>query len=470
MGKRGDFMRNRIASKITSIVVFVMMLIIVVMIVSVYFFSKSFYKEHLSHELENRLMVYSSILEGENVEKGEDLSYLIDEKEDLHMVLFSSSFEEIFTTKQTAEKNINHYKKWVQEREIPLNVPLIEHVKSDVNFHIPHIWAVKKIMINGNVTYLFVDQDTGEFQNTQIRLLVLLLLMGMVLFIVGLFLSLYLSKKISLPLQAMGKTTNQIAKGDYEAELSIQSSDEVGALAEDIRLMAKQLKGYRNSRRQLLSHIAHDLRTPLTYIKAYSAVIKDSSQMEEGIWREYIRVIYQESIRMEHLVKDLFELTKLDEGAIQLKKEEVFIVPWVMAVIESKRLVFDQHSISTVVSYDDGELKVKMDKDRMSQVFNNLVENSIRYTKGGEIRIHISTDKENVFIQIQDNGQGIPEKDLPFIWDRFYRVDKSRSSESGGSGLGLSIVKQLVELHQGEITVESQLVKGTTFTIKLKKV
>jgi signal transduction histidine kinase len=469
MGKKGVFMRNRIASKITSIVVFVMMLIIVVMIVSVYFFSKSFYKEHLSHELENRLMVYSSILVGENVEKGGDLSYLIDEKEDLHMVLFNSSFEEIFTTKQTGEKNINHYKKWVQEREIPLNEPLIEHVKSDVNFHIPHIWAVKKIMINGNVFYLFVDQDTGEFQNTQIRLLFLLLSMGMVLFIVGLFLSLYLSKKISLPLQAMGKTTNHIAKGDYEAELNIQSSDEVGALAEDIRLMAKQLKRYRNSRRQLLSHIAHDLRTPLTYIKAYSAVIKDSSQMEEGIWREYIRVIYQESIRMEHLVKDLFELTKLDEGAIQLKKEEVSIVPWMMTVIESKQLVFDQHSISVVLSYDDGELKVKMDKGRMNQVINNLIENSIRYTKGGEIRIHVSSEKESVLIKIQDNGQGIPEKDLPFIWDRFYRVDKSRSSESGGSGLGLSIVKQLVELHQGEITVESQLGKGTTFTINLKK-
>jgi signal transduction histidine kinase len=462
----GGPMKHRIASKITSVVLFIIMFIIVTMIISVYYFSKSFYKEQLNDQVENRLLLYSSLLEV-GYDKETLGSFLkLEDENDIHFVLFDQFLNPIFTSTETAQHNMDRYREWVIGRNQLNHTPIIEHVET-INFHIPHIWAMKKITIHGQLAYLFIDQDTGEFEQTKVRLLMLLLFLGASTFLLGLFLTLYLSKKISKPLIAMGKATTEISQGNFNATLDIQSSDEVGALAEDIQDMAKQLKKYRDSRQQFLSHISHDLRTPLTYIKAYSAVMKDATKVEEQEWRGYIQVIYQEALRMEHLVKDLFELTKLDEGQIQLHVEKVALAPWLKSIVKSRELILEQYSITTKINFMDENLSISIDKERMAQVINNLLENSIRYTKGGHISINVSSDNEYVQIEIQDTGAGIPEEDLPHIWDRFYRVDKSRSTESGGSGLGLSIVKQIVLLHNGDISIKSEYGKGTTFIIKL---
>jgi signal transduction histidine kinase len=446
----------------------IIMLVIVIMIVSVYSFSKSFYKDHLTDEVQNRLSLYSSILQVNYDEETLKSTLKLDE-DTIHFVLFDQFLNPLFTSTEAANQNVDHYRNWMVGKDITQE-PIIEHVETNMDFHIPHIWATKKIIANGQVVYLFLDQDTGEFENTKIRLLKLLLFMGLLSFLVGLLFTVYLSRKISKPLRAMGKITNQIAKGDFDAQLDIHGSDEIGELAEDIRLMAKQLKTYRDSRQQLLSNISHDLRTPLTYIKAYSAVMKDAPKVEEQEWRGYVKIIYQEALRMEHLVKDLFELTKLDEGQVKLHFEEVLLIPWLKSIVESRQLMFKKHSIATQVSYDYEGISVPIDKERMTQVINNLLENSIRYTVGGKIEIKVdSSAGEYVTIEIHDSGTGIPVEDLAYIWDRFYRVDKSRSMASGGSGLGLSIVKELVSLHNGEIAVQSQHREGTVFTIKLKR-
>lgn len=458
--------QQRIASKITLIVLGVIMIVIVIMICSVYLLFKSFYKEHLMNEVENRLTWYRSILQVGYDEETLKSTLKLEDDDTIHFVLFDQSFQPTFISAKTADQNVTLYRDWTLKQVITDDT-IIEHVETEMGFHIPHIWALEKIQINGKAAYLFLDQDTGEFENTKIRLLNLLIFMGILSFFVGLLFTVYLSRKISKPLRAMGKITNQISKGDFDAQLHIHGSDEVGELAEDIRLMAKQLKTYRDSRQQLLSNISHDLRTPLTYIKAYSAVMKDAPLLEEQEWRNHLKIVYQEAVRMEHLVNDLFELTKLDEGQIKLNMDQVLLVPWLKSILESRQLMFKKHSITTEISYDHDDISVPIDEERMTQVFQNLLENSIRYTEGGKIEIRVGSSERQVTIEIRDTGTGISEEDLPCIWDRFYRVDKSRSS--GGSGLGLSIVKKLVSLHDGDITVQSQHGKGTVFVMRLKR-
>jgi signal transduction histidine kinase len=246
--------------------------------------------------------------------------------------------------------------------------------------------------------------------------------------------------------------------------------DEVGQLSRDITKMAGQLKHYRDTRQQFLSHVSHDLRTPLTYIKGYSALMKDAEQLPEDEVRRHVDVIYHEAKRMEHLVQDLFQLTQLEEGKMELDLEAVNLIKWLETMVHQRQEIFKQRCLTCRVVRDDPHVHVyaKIDRLRMEQVLDNLLENSIRYTEeGGKITIVVQRTETDAIVRITDTGIGIPQEDLPYIWERFYRVDKSRSSAHGGTGLGLAIVKLLVEQHGGEIGVESEPGKGTQFELKL---
>lgn len=445
------------------------------MIISVYSISESFYKDHLTEEVEHRISSHVAAMESKF-----DLDTIthvlkMEKTEAVHLVLFDRSFSPVITSGYIPEDLVGEYQEW--GREVTQmgydyeRFPITRYVESGLGFHIPHVWSVHPILVGEEIEgYLFIDQDTGEFEQTKVELVKLLLMMGIVSFIIGLLLTIYLTRKISQPLNAMGRITHKIAKGEFEAKLEVKGDDEVGQLAKDIRSMAKQLKEYRDSRQQFLSNVSHDLRTPLTYIKGYSALMRDMKEINEQQWRRDIDVIYQESTRMEHLVKDLFQLTKLDVGQIKLNLEDVQLIPRIRAIIESKQLMLDQNGIKFTLNYRKEEIEGWIDQERMTQVMNNLIENSIRYTpKGGSITITVREDKEFVKIEVNDTGTGIPEEDIPHIWERFYRVDKSRSTDRGGSGLGLAIVKEMVKLHGGHVEVRSRLGAGSTFTISLPR-
>lgn len=468
-------MKKTLSRKITAFVLILLMIVILVIILSIYFISKSFYKEHLTEEVKHRIISHSAAIQARF-----DLDTIIhilkmEQTETVHLILYDQFYSPIVFSDHIPNDLLESYQQWVKESTQAefayQQFPITQYIESVKGFHIPHVWSVNPIIVDGEIEgYLFIDQETGEFQKTQIKLIKLLLLMGFLSFIIGLLLTVYLTRKISKPLHVMGKITHQIAKGDFDTSLHVHGDDEVGQLANDIRLMAKQLKGYRDSRQQFLSNISHDLRTPLTYIKGYSALMRNAPEINEDQWRRNVDVIYQEATRMEHLVKDLFQLTKLDVGQIKLMLEKVELVPWLQSIIESKQLMFNHHELTCELTSDNKNIEVWIDQDRMSQVVNNLLENSIRYTnKGGSINITVREERDTVYIAISDTGVGIPEEDLAHIWERFYRVDKSRSTNKGGGGLGLAIVKELVELHGGEIVAKSRINECTTFTISLQK-
>lgn len=463
----------KLSTKITIWVLSILLFIIVVMGLSFYQTSKSFYKEHIAYEVEHRLASHAeAIAEDYRVETIHHVMRM-EQLESVHFVLFDTSLSPVVTSGDISQTWMDAYTEWMDEH-VPVMLdqdvyPYTDYVDTGIDMHIPHVWSMQPIKIQGKVTgYLFIDQNTAEFEQTQIQLLKLIILMSGLTFSIGLLLTVYLTHKITKPLQAMSKTTSKIAEGQFDPSLTLGGNDEVAQLSRDITKMAEQLKHYRDSRQQFLSHVSHDLRTPLTYIKGYSALMRDAAHMDEDEWRRHVDVIYHEAKRMEHLVKDLFQLTQLEEREMEYELEPINLVSWLESMMNQRQVIFKQHRLSCEVVYDESQVYAKIDRRRMEQVMHNLLDNSIRYTEaGGRIILTVSATKTQAIIRVSDTGIGIPPEDLPHIWERFYRVEKSRSREHGGTGLGLAIVKLIVEHHGGEIHVESEMGQGTQFTLNL---
>jgi signal transduction histidine kinase len=468
--------QKTLSNKITFFVLFIILMITVIIIATVYFIFLSFYKGHLTKEVEHRILAHSQVIESNFTPETFEHVFKMEEKQDVNVIFFDPSGSVLYYSKQVNEDQLDLYQQWAQENifssKNPLKKePITEYKETPMEFHIPHIWSLQSVAKNGEVIgYLFIDQDTGEFEKAKVSLLLLLFAMGIFAFMIGILLTVYLTKMISRPIQEMGTATNEIAKGNFKMELKINSEDEIGKLAKDIQSMGEQLKNYRDSRQQFISNISHDLRTPLTYIKGYSAIMKESGVVKEQEWKRNLEVIYNEATRMEHLVKDLFQLTQLDNGQIELQKEDVPLIPFLKSILESRALILKEKGILYEFNYPSTSIMLRLDQHRMMQVFTNLIENSLRYTKmGGEITLSVEEHVNFITISVTDTGEGIPLVDIPHIFERFYRVDKSRSSESGGSGLGLAIAKQIIELHGGKIEVHSEVGVGTTFIIQFKK-
>lgn len=221
------------------------------------------------------------------------------------------------------------------------------------------------------------------------------------------------------------------------------------------------------ARREFVANVSHELRTPITTIKSYAETILDMAE-EETAETGFIKVIEQEADRMTRIVTDLLTLSKLDNSTKVMDKKVFNLGEMVEGVAEKLKLNAKNHGID--ITYENaGDTSTFFgDRDRMEQVVTNIVSNAVKYTtSGGKVKVVCGARYTEAFIEVSDNGIGIPEKDLPRIFERFYRVDKARSRESGGTGLGLAIAKELVELHGGRITLKSEENKGTTVTITL---
>ena len=222
------------------------------------------------------------------------------------------------------------------------------------------------------------------------------------------------------------------------------------------------------SRRAFVADVSHELRTPLTNIKSYSETLLEADIDDEETKTNFLKVIDSEADRMTRLVKDLLTLSQLDHSKQHLKLENFNIGALVENIVNTMSIdAKKRRQILTYVKGGNTDL-VFADKDRINQVVVNIVSNALKYTpEGGNITVVSGQQEQSAYIKISDTGMGIPEKDLPHIFDRFYRVDKARSRKMGGTGLGLAIAKEIIEAHEGTISIDSVYQKGTTVTIKL---
>ncbi len=220
-------------------------------------------------------------------------------------------------------------------------------------------------------------------------------------------------------------------------------------------------------RKDFIANVSHELRTPIAMLQGYSEAIVDDIAATDEEKKELAKVIYDESLRMGRLVNDLLDLARMEAGHLTLHHEQVSLRPYIERIIHKFQGLAKEKGVRLLVDMND-ELVVSFDPDRIEQVMTNLIDNALRHTDdGGEVRVIVAADEEVVRISVQDSGTGIPEEDLPFVFERFYKADKARTRGRSGTGLGLAIAKNIVEAHKGTITVHSKLGEGTTFTFAL---
>jgi len=265
-------------------------------------------------------------------------------------------------------------------------------------------------------------------------------------------LSFLLLKRVLTPLMQMIDITKKIAQGDYSAKVPVRSQDEVGQLASAFNQMADSLKKVEQLRKTMVLDVAHELRTPLTNMKGYLEALLDGVLPPS---RENLESLQEETGRLVRLVEDLLRLAKADAARATLQKEEIQIADLILQGIDSFLPQFQAKGIRVETRFQPGANRLWGDSDKLAQVISNLLQNAWQYTPpGGALRISTEPWTKGLKIIFANTGSEIAEKDLPFIFERFYRGEKSRSREHGGAGIGLAIVKELVEAHDGQVGAE----------------
>jgi signal transduction histidine kinase len=302
---------------------------------------------------------------------------------------------------------------------------------------------------------------------------VLLLFAGGIALSFGFFLSANITESIHDVMQG----AEAVAEGDLSTRVTVSGNNELAGLAEAFNRMAVQLqaadarqKEVETLRRDLISWVSHDLRTPLTSIQVMVEALADGVVQDPETFQRYLRTIQTDIRHLNHLIDDLFELAQLDAGGLALQVAAHSLRDLISDTLESMRALAAQKGVELRGQVAPDVDPVVMAPDKISRVLVNLIGNAVRHTpSGGCVTVEVwrELDSGRVRVDVKDTGEGIPETDLPHIFERFYRGEKSRSRATGGAGLGLAIAQGIVEAHGGELWVESQLGQGSTFSFTL---
>ncbi|RSL33306.1 HAMP domain-containing protein [Salibacterium salarium] len=324
---------------------------------------------------------------------------------------------------------------------------------------------VGKPVSDESIGSVYVFSPSNLMSSSAIRVQNALLLSGLGALLLAIGFTFIFSRKLTNPLHLMEKAAKKLARGDLEAKVPVTTKDELGFLARSMNDLARELKRYQDSRREFFSNVSHEFRTPLSYIQGYSHALKNGLHQNEDQRQQFIHVIHDEANRMNRLIDDLFELSRMEEERFPLELELVHLGYIAQKAVRKVRPSTGEKAITLVTEIEEDIPDIVGDSFRLEQIFMNLLQNAVRYTEHGSVRVKVLEENGKVKGMVSDTGSGIASKELPYIFERFYRVEKSRARDFGGTGLGLAIVKQLTELQYGTIDVESRHGKGTTFTL-----
>lgn len=303
-------------------------------------------------------------------------------------------------------------------------------------------------------------------QNVNLTLRRVALLSGIGLLFTGMVAFLF-AQVIASPIEKMIQLVRSFSRGNFGVSIKIEANDEIGQLAESFNDMASKINQVDEQRRKFVSNVSHELRTPLTSMKIISETLLHQPSWDESVYREFMQDIDGEVSRLNRIVDSLLYLVDLERDELVLETQITYLNYVVQNVVRNLKPLAEQKQIHIEIEERD-RLQFHMDQGKIQQCLINLVSNAIKYTpENGKIKISVFKDLNDACISIADTGIGIPEKDLSHIFDRFYRVDRARARTTGGSGLGLSIAKQIVTLHGGDIQVTSVINTGSTFTVRL---
>ena len=286
---------------------------------------------------------------------------------------------------------------------------------------------------------------------------------------ISVIIGILLSRMLTNPLRRITGTAKQIRDGDLSARTGLKGDDEIDRLGETFDEMATSLEKDLKHERRITSDVAHELRTPLM------AMLATVEAMQDGVLPtddEHLETVASETRRLSRLVQQMLDLSRMENRTAPLKLEQIDTVSFVRRIVDSQQQLFSDRDLRLRFS-DDTQGRpsdIEADPDMVTQAVVNLMSNAMRYTpEGGWVVVSVRASRRNVQIIVSDTGIGIAKEDLSRIFGRFWRADASRAREAGGLGVGLSVTKQIVERHHGYISVESELGKGTTFTIHLPR-
>jgi len=289
------------------------------------------------------------------------------------------------------------------------------------------------------------------------------------IFVIGLllFFGTRAFRQMGTPLADVMSAADAVAEGDLSVHVPERGPGEIRRLAESFNRMVSELASADQQRRNMTADVAHELRTPIHVLRG------NLEGMLDGVYDatpEQLNAMLEETRLLTRLVDDLQTISLAEAGQLPLYFAKVDIAELLADVQTSFSVQAEDAGVELILDIQDADMVIEADVNRLDQVLGNLVGNALRHTPAeGWIRLQAESSPNGVRLEIRDEGQGIPPEDLPFIFDRFYRADKSRSRKGGGSGLGLAIARELIRLHGGEISVKSELGKGTTFIIDLPR-
>lgn len=311
--------------------------------------------------------------------------------------------------------------------------------------------------------YAFINTSLDPMDSTANILKNQLLYVTLLVFALSFLSAYFISKRISKPIEKINESAKNLASGNYDISFQVEEDiDEINELVSTLNYTKEELSKTEKLQRDLMANVSHDLKTPLTMIKAYAEMTSDL-ELNKKRKVENMNIIIEEVDRLTLLVNDILILSKMQSKVEELKIETFNLTELIHSILKRFEILKEKENYQFIFDYCD-PIEIQADKKKLEQVIYNLVNNAINYTGNDKkVTIEIELSNQQVMIKVIDTGKGIPSKDIPYIWDKYYKDSNKHKRETNGTGLGLSIVKHILKLHHFEYGVKSVKKKGTTF-------
>ena len=269
------------------------------------------------------------------------------------------------------------------------------------------------------------------------------------------------------PLKSVVRAIGHIESGDFSEQMEVRDNIEVEQISDAINSMLTKVQNLEDSRQEFVSNVSHELKTPITSIKVLAESLTMQEDVPVELYREFMGDINQELDRMNKIVNDLLSLVKMDKSAVQMSIEEVNINEFIEGILKGITPIASKRNIE-IIFESVRPVSAQIDSVKLGMAFTNIIENAVKYNfDNGWVKVTLNADHKFFYLRVADSGVGIPEELQDHIFERFYRVDKARSRETGGNGLGLAITRNAILLHRGSIKVHSVEKQGTTFAVRI---
>lgn len=337
--------------------------------------------------------------------------------------------------------------------------------RSSKEMHSLIAYGVETTDVNGSNLYVITMADLMPVDTAVQTLKVQLIILTVILIIIAFIISKVASRVLAKPIENLNEKTKVLATGNYDIRFDGKGYSEIEQLSDSLNDTAVQLKKADQMTKDLIANVSHDLRTPLTMISGYGEVMRD---VPGEATAENIQVIIDEANRLTSLVNNLLDISKLQSGTIGISLTDINVNDMMIAVANTYTKMMENNGFKFVLDLEDKTCYIRGDRMRLEQVLYNLINNAITHIGDDKVVVlKAKRSNDKIRIDVIDHGPGINKEDLPLIWQRYYKIDKKHIRPETGSGLGLSIVKTILELHKSEFGVESEIGKGTDFWFEL---